>query len=46
MARGGGPWIAGLRPRAGRPTAFVCEGFACQAPVTTPEQLRKLLEVR
>jgi uncharacterized protein YyaL (SSP411 family) len=27
----------------GRATAYLCENFACQAPVTTPEQLRALL---
>ena len=25
--------------RDGRPTAYVCEGYVCQAPVTTPEEL-------
>ena len=25
--------------RDGRPTAYVCEGYVCQAPVTTPEAL-------
>ena len=38
------PWIAGMRPLHGRATAFVCENFTCQAPVTAPEQLRELLE--
>jgi uncharacterized protein len=27
----------------GRPTAYVCEHFSCQAPVTDPEALEKLL---
>jgi hypothetical protein len=27
----------------GRPTAYVCEGFACQAPVTDPQQLQDML---
>jgi hypothetical protein len=28
---------------AGQATAFMCERFACQAPVNTPGALRKLL---
>jgi uncharacterized protein YyaL (SSP411 family) len=32
------------RPRLrGRPTAFVCRGFACQTPVTDPDALREQL---
>jgi len=37
------PWLAPLQPRGGRATAYVCENYACQAPVTTPEDLRRLL---
>ncbi len=28
----------------GKPTAYVCENYACQLPVTTPEELASLLE--
>jgi len=37
------PWLAGLGPRDGRAAAYVCENFACQAPVATPEELWGLL---
>jgi uncharacterized protein YyaL (SSP411 family) len=37
------PWLAAMGPRDGRATAYVCEHFACQAPVTTPAELRQLL---
>ncbi len=37
------PWLAELKPLAGRATAYVCEEFTCQAPVTTPAELRRAL---
>ena len=37
------PWISLMKPIANKPTVYLCEGFTCQAPVTTPEDLRKLL---
>jgi hypothetical protein len=37
------PWLAAMRPLDGRATAYVCEEFSCQAPVNTPEELRRML---
>jgi uncharacterized protein YyaL (SSP411 family) len=37
------PWLTGMRPLDGRATAYVCEHFACQAPVVEPMTLRTLL---
>ena len=43
-------WLAARAPElaemcavGGHATAYVCENFACQAPVTDPEALRRLL---
>lgn len=36
-------FIRDLAPLENKPTAFVCEDFVCKLPVTTPEELRKLL---
>ncbi len=39
----GVPLLEGRTPRDGRATAYVCEGFACKAPVTEPDELEALL---
>ena len=41
---GGVALLEGRRPVDGRATAYVCEGFACRAPVSAPDALRALLE--
>jgi len=33
------PWTASLTMRDGRPTAYACREFACQAPTSDPEAL-------
>jgi uncharacterized protein len=38
----GTPALLADRPLVdGRPTAYVCEGFVCRQPVTSPEEIRK-----
>jgi uncharacterized protein len=38
------PLLEGRTPLAGTAAAYVCEDFACRAPVTTPSELAALLD--
>ncbi|MBP7146397.1 MAG: thioredoxin domain-containing protein [Acidobacteria bacterium] len=38
------PLLRGRQLREGRPTAYVCENHACQAPTTDPEQAARLAD--
>jgi uncharacterized protein len=37
------PWLAEMKPVAGRATVYLCEEFTCRAPVQEPKELRQIL---
>jgi hypothetical protein len=37
------PFVAAMQPVDGRPAAYVCRDFTCQAPVTDRAALEKAL---
>ncbi|MCB1208662.1 MAG: thioredoxin domain-containing protein [Verrucomicrobiales bacterium] len=37
--------LAAMKPVDGAPAAYVCQNYTCQAPVTTPEALSKLIDL-
>jgi hypothetical protein len=38
--------LRGMKPKAGKPAAYVCENFSCKAPVTDAKALGELLRLR
>lgn len=38
------PYTAGYRPLDGRAAVYLCRDYACQAPVTEPEELERLIK--
>jgi uncharacterized protein YyaL (SSP411 family) len=38
------PFISEYQPVNGKPTAYICENFSCQAPITDCELLEKSLQ--
>jgi uncharacterized protein YyaL (SSP411 family) len=40
------PLLKGKGRITGRATAYVCENYRCQLPVTSPEELAKQLDVK
>ena len=38
------PYVAGVTPVNGRAAAYVCRDYACQLPVSIPDDLVKLLQ--
>ncbi|HHQ48879.1 MAG TPA: thioredoxin domain-containing protein [Acidobacteria bacterium] len=40
------PFTAAMKSADGRPTAWVCRGFACDLPLTDPERLKDKLTAR
>jgi uncharacterized protein YyaL (SSP411 family) len=37
------PWLAEMKPSDGKPTVYLCEEYACRAPTSDPDELRRAL---
>jgi len=37
------PFVAAMRPMNGRPTVYVCEGYACKTPIRDMDSLKATL---
>jgi hypothetical protein len=37
--------LRGMKPIEGKSAAYVCENFACKAPVTEPKALGEMLQL-
>jgi uncharacterized protein YyaL (SSP411 family) len=38
------PWIAAMKPLGNKATAFVCQNFTCERPLTNADELRQRLD--
>ncbi|MCB2171069.1 MAG: thioredoxin domain-containing protein, partial [Deltaproteobacteria bacterium] len=38
------PFLKGMKPVDNKPTAYICQQYACQTPITSLEELREALK--
>jgi len=38
------PFVESMKPRLGRPTFYLCQGYACRRPITDPAEVEAALE--